>query len=265
MVGEGGNLGFTQPGRVEYAVSGGKINTDAIDNSAGVDTSDHEVNLKVLLALPIEAGELTLDGRNELLERVADDVVRHVLYDNYLQVQILSQESEVAAQRMESYEELMTELEAVGMLDRELESLPSSDEMAARIGAGSGMVRPELSVLLAYAKRLLRDQVTASTLPDDTYLHGDLARYFPPEVVARFGEYVERHPLRREIIGTIVTNDVINSMGITFVPRMVAETGASPDEVARAFLVAREVSVARTRWDDVEALDGVVPAEVQRS
>jgi glutamate dehydrogenase len=263
VVGEGGNLGFTQPGRVEYAVSGGKINTDAIDNSAGVDTSDHEVNLKVLLALPIEAGELTLDGRNELLEQVADDVVRHVLYDNYLQVQILSQESEVAAQRMEYYEELMTELEAVGMLDRELESLPSSDEMAARIGAGSGMVRPELSVLLAYAKRLLRDQVTASTLPDDTYLHGDLAQYFPPEVVARFGEYVERHPLRREIIGTIVTNDVINSMGITFVPRMVAETGASPDEVARAFFVAREVSVARTRWDDVEALDGVVPPDVQ--
>jgi glutamate dehydrogenase len=260
---EGGNLGFTQRGRIEFAMAGGKINTDAIDNSAGVDTSDHEVNLKVLLALPMEAGELGREGRNQLLQDVAGDVVRHVLYDNYLQVQILSQECEVSHERMEYYEELILELERVGMLDRDLESLPSSDAMAERIRAGTGLVRPELAVLLAYAKRLLREQVSASSLPDDPYLHGDLAAYFPQDVVSRFPSYVQRHPLRREIITTIITNDVINSMGISFVPRMVAETGASADEVARAFLVAREVSAARSRWDDVEALDAVVPGDVQ--
>jgi len=157
----------------------------------------------------------------------------------------------------------MVELEASGMLERELESLPSTESMNERQRGGRGLVRPELCVLLAYAKRLLREQVTASTLPDDVYLHSDLAAYFPPAVTARFGAYVAPHPLRREIISTIVTNDVINSMGITFVPRMAAETGASPDEVARAFIVAREVSVARERWDDIEGLDGVVPGDVQ--
>ena len=263
MVGEGGNLGFTQRGRIEYAMAGGRINTDAIDNSAGVDCSDHEVNLKILLSLPIGAGELTMDDRNVLLQAVAGDVTKHVLYDNYLQVQILSQEQAVSHLRMEHYEDLMTELEASGMLDRELESLPSSEAMAERQRNGRGLVRPELCVLLAYAKRLLREQVTASTLPDDDYLHSDLAAYFPPAVTERFGAYVATHPLRREMIATIVTNDVINSMGITFVPRMAAETGASPDEVARAFIAAREVSVARDRWDDIEGLDGVVPGDVQ--
>jgi glutamate dehydrogenase len=263
VVGEGGNLGFTQRGRIEYAVAGGRINTDAIDNSAGVDCSDHEVNLKILLSLPIDAGELTMEDRNALLLAVVGDVNRHVLYDNYLQVQILSQEEAVSHLRMEHYEDLMAELESVGMLDRELESVPSPEIMAERQRNGRGLVRPELCVLLAYAKRLLREQVTASTLPDDDYLHSDLAAYFPPAVVERFGAYVPAHPLRREIIATIVTNDVINSMGITFVPRMAAETGASPDEVARAFIVAREVSQARERWDDVEGLDGVVPGDVQ--
>ena len=186
-----------------------------------------------------------MDDRNALLQSVAGDVTKHVLYDNYLQVQILSQEQAVSHLRMEHYEDLMTELEASGMLDRELESLPSSEAMAERQRNGRGLVRPELCVLLAYAKRLLREQVTASTLPDDDYLHSDLAAYFPPAVIERFGAYVATHPLRREMIATIVTNDVINSMGITFVPRMAAETGASPDEVARAFIAAREVSVAR--------------------
>ncbi|MFI5048380.1 MAG: NAD-glutamate dehydrogenase [Gaiellales bacterium] len=263
VVGEGGNLGFTQRGRIEYAMAGGRINTDAIDNSAGVDCSDHEVNLKILLSLPMGAGELAMDDRNALLQSVAGDVTKHVLYDNYLQVQILSQEQAVSHLRMEHYEDLMTELEASGMLDRELESLPSSEVMAERQRNGRGLVRPELCVLLAYAKRLLREQVTASTLPDDGYLHSDLAAYFPAAVIERFGAYVATHPLRREMIATIVTNDVINSMGITFVPRMAAETGASPDEVARAFIAAREVSVARARWDDIEGLDGVVPGDVQ--
>ena len=263
VVGEGGNLGFTQRGRIEYAHGGGRINTDAIDNSAGVDCSDHEVNLKILLAIAIERGELTLEGRNQVLDQVADEVVRLVLYDNYLQVQILSQESAVAPRRMEAFEDLMVELESRHLLERPLEALPSGELMAERISAGHGMTRPELCVLLAYAKRLLREQVLESALPDDPYLVSALAEYFPPLVVERFGHLLPDHPLRREIIATIVTNDVINSMGITFVLRMTAETGATAEEVARAFLVARDVSRARDPWDAVERLDSVVPGDVQ--
>jgi glutamate dehydrogenase len=263
VVGEGGNLGLTQRGRIEYAHGGGRINTDAIDNSAGVDCSDHEVNLKILLAIACERGELTREGRDGVLHEVVDDVVRLVLYDNYLQVQILSQEVAVSPRRMEAYEDLMVELEQRGLLERQLEALPSGELMAERIGAGNGMTRPELCVLLAYAKRLLREQVVESSLPDDPYLSGALAEYFPPLVVERFGHLLPDHTLRREIIATIVTNDVINSMGITFVPRMSAETGATPEEVARAFIVARDVSKAREPWDAVERLDAVVPGDVQ--
>jgi glutamate dehydrogenase len=264
VVAEGGNLGFTQLGRIEYADAGGRINTDAIDNSAGVDCSDHEVNLKILLAQAQEAGQLATEKRNLLLESVAADVTRHVLYDNYLQVQVLAQESQAAPQRMEAYEALMVELESTGLLERGLESLPSSDQMAEREGAGRGMVRPELCVLLAYAKRLLREQLLPSTLPDDSYLDGDLADYFPRPVIEQFGSFLPTHPLRREMVATIVTNDVVNSMGSTFVARMTAETGAAPDEVCRAFLIAREVTDARRRWDDVEQLTATdVPHDVQ--
>ncbi|MDX6494564.1 MAG: glutamate dehydrogenase, partial [Gaiellales bacterium] len=263
VVAEGGNLGFTQEGRIEYALAGGRINTDAIDNSAGVDCSDHEVNLKILLAQAIEAGGLDMAGRNELLESVADHVTAHVLYDNYLQVQILSQEAAVSPQRMEAYEALMVQLEESGLLERPLESLPSTERMAEREAAGIGMARPELCVLLAYAKRLLREQILPSTLPDDPYLENDLSAYFPGPVVERFGRHLAGHPLRREIIGTIITNDVINSMGITFVSRMAAEIGATPDEICRAFLIAREVSQARSHWDDVERLESSVPVAIQ--
>jgi len=262
VVGEGGNLGFTQRGRIEYAMAGGRINTDAIDNSAGVDCSDHEVNLKILLSLPIGAGELTMDDRNVLLQAVAGDVTKHVLYDNYLQVQILSQEQAVSHLRMEHYEDLMVELEASGMLDRELESLPSPEVMADRQRNGRGLVRPELCVLLAYAKRLVRDQLLPSSLPDDPYLNDDLAMYFPGPVVERFGSHLVTHPLRREIIATILVNDVINSMGSTFVARMAAETGCSADEICRAFLIARDVTDARKHWDRVEALTSEVPTDV---
>ena len=263
VVGEGGNLGFTQLGRIEYAAGGGRINTDAIDNSAGVDCSDHEVNLKILLALAVERGELTTEGRDELLQEVVTDVVAHVLYDNYLQVQILSQETAACNRRMEAYEDLMLELEQTGILKRRLEFLPSSEQMAERLAAGDGMVRPELCVLLAYAKRLLRGQVLESSLPDDPYLQGVMREYFPPAVLERFSALLPDLPLRRELIATMVTNDVVNSMGMTFVQRMTSETGCTPDEVCRCFLAARDVSNARDHWDDVERLDGVVAPDVQ--
>ncbi len=263
VVGEGGNLGFTQRGRIEYARSGGRINTDFIDNSAGVDTSDHEVNWKILLGLAIARGELTLEGRNRMLEACAPDVVAHVLYDNYLQAQILSQEEEQSSPRIEAYEDLMQQLEAEGELERDVEFLPTTDEMAERRANGVGMTRPELSVLLAYAKRSVFAALLESELPDSEYLEADLARYFPPTIVDGFGHLLAEHPLKREIIATMASNDVVNSQGITFVSRMVAETGAHPADVVRAFRIARDVTGAVARWDEIEKLDGVIDPVVQ--
>jgi glutamate dehydrogenase len=263
VAGEGGNLGFTQRGRVEYAFEGGRINTDFIDNSAGVDTSDHEVNIKILLGLAVQRDELTMDQRNELLQSCAQDVVAHVLYDNYLQAQILSQEMEVSVQRTENYEDLMQQLELEGELERDVEFLPTSDEMMERRAAGRGMVRPELAVLLAYAKRSIAAALLGSDLPDSPYLFADLRDYFPVAVVERFGHLLEDHPLRRDLIATIAANDVVNAQGITFVSRMVSETGASPSDVVRAFRIARDVSGAVERWADIEALDGTIDPVIQ--
>jgi len=263
VVGEGGNLGFTQRGRIEYARSGGRINTDFIDNSAGVDTSDHEVNWKILLGLAIARGELTLEGRNRVLEACAPDVVAHVLYDNYLQAQILSQEEEQSSQRIEAYEDLMQQLEAEGELERAVESLPTTDEMTERRANGAGMTRPELSVLLAYAKRSVFRALLESELPDSDYLEADLARYFPPAIVDGFGHLLGEHPLKREIIATMASNDVVNSQGITFASRMVAEIGAHPADVVRAFRIARDVTGAVARWEEIEKLDGVIDPVAQ--
>jgi glutamate dehydrogenase len=263
VVGEGGNLGFTQRGRIEYALTGGRINTDFIDNSAGVDTSDREVNLKILLGLAIERGDVTTDERNALLEACTDDVVRRVLYDNYLQAQILSQEVAVAAERNEACEDLMLQLEAEGELDRPVEFLPTSDEMAERRGRGEGLTRPELALLVAYSKRSIKRDLLDADLPDSEYLEQDLARYFPEKIVDRFRGMLADHPLRRELIATIVSNDVVNSQGVTFVSRLVAETGATPAEVVRAFRIARDVVDAVPRWDAVESLDGKIDPGIQ--
>jgi glutamate dehydrogenase len=263
VVGEGGNLGFTQRGRIEYARGGGRINTDFIDNSGGVDCSDHEVNLKILLDLAIARGELTLDERNSLLEACAVDVVEHVLYTNYLQAQILSQELVESASRMESYEDLMRQLEAEGELEREVEFLPTTEEMAERRASGGTMVRPELAVLLAYAKRSLADALLRSDLPESEYLERDIRRYFPPPVVDRFSHLLMEHPLRRELNATILANDVVNSQGVTFVTRLMIETGAQAADVVRAFRIARDVTGAVARWADVESLDGVIDPVVQ--
>ncbi|MGZ5300547.1 MAG: NAD-glutamate dehydrogenase [Actinomycetota bacterium] len=264
VVGEGGNLGFTQLGRIEYALGGGRINTDFIDNSAGVDTSDHEVNWKVLLGLAMSGGELTLQERNELLQSCAPDVVEHVLYDNYLQAQILSQELDFSVERNDAYEDLMQQLVAEGELEREVEFLPSSEEMLERRANGQGMVRPELAVLLAYAKRSIATELIESDLPDSEYLEqNDLRRYFPAAIVDRFGHLIPEHPLKRELIATIVANDVVNSAGITFVSRMVTETGSHPADVVRAYRIARDVTGAVERWESIEALDGVIDPRVQ--
>ena len=263
VAGEGGNLGFTQRGRIEYANAGGRINTDFIDNSAGVDTSDHEVNLKILLGLAIQRGELTRDERNVLLQECVGDVVEHVLYDNYLQAQILSQEMEGGAGRIEAYEDLMQQLEAEGELEREVEFLPSSEEVLQRRADGVSMVRPELAVLVAYAKRSIAAALLQSDLPDSPYLARDLERYFPGKAVERFGYLIAEHPLRRELVATMTSNDVVNSQGITFVSRMVTETGSRHSDVVRAFRIARDVTGAQDRWAAVEALDGKIDPGVQ--
>jgi len=264
VIGEGGNLGLTQLARIQYARNGGRVNTDFFDNSGGVHCSDREVNLKVLLGLAEDADELTRAGRNELVAAVAFDVVDRILYDNFLQAQILSQETAVSSRRLESYEDLMVMLETEGLLDREIEQLPSTDELNERARVGGGLESPELAVLLAYAKRSLSEWLLESSLPDDDAFELDLLEYFPSEVVKRFGDLIPEHPLRRDLIATIVANEVVNSEGITFVSRLMEETGAGPADIVRAYRIAREVAGAAERWRAVEALVGSVAPDVER-
>ncbi|CAN5530041.1 NAD-glutamate dehydrogenase GdhB [soil metagenome] len=264
VVGEGGNLGFTQLGRIEYAMGGGRINTDFIDNSAGVHCSDREVNLKIMLGLAEERGDLDRDGRDRLVSEVVDEVVAKILYDNFLQAQILGQEQAISGTRTEAYEDLMAMLEGDGSLDRRIERLPSSEDMIERARDGIGLTSPELAVLLAYAKRNLRHYVLESDLPDEPVFDHKLRHYFPAAVVERFGDLIDRHPLRRELLAMILANEVVNSQGITFVSRLMADAGIRPERVVRAYEIAREVTDAPERWAEVEALIGSISAEAER-
>jgi glutamate dehydrogenase len=262
VVGEGGNLGFTRRARVEFAQHGGLIYADFIDNSGGVDCSDHEVNLKILLGLAERRGELTRPERDQLLRAVTGDVVDHVLYDSFLQAQILAEEVPVSRGRLYAYEDLMAALESDGQLDRAGEGLPTAEEMAERRRADRGMERPELAVLLAYAKRALARDLLASDFCDDAWLERDLRTYFPAPVVERFGHLVGEHPLRRELIATLNANEVVNALGPTFVSQLAAERGAAPADVVRAYRVARQVTGAAARWDAVERLPRTLDREV---
>jgi len=264
VVGEGGNLGFTQSARIEFDRRGGRIFTDFIDNSGGVHCSDREVNLKILLGLAVERERLQAEDRDRLVATVAPNVVAAVVYDNFLQAQILAQETARSPERIDAYEDLMVALVDDDLLDRDLERLPSSEEMAERSRAAAGMARPELAVLLAYAKRSLAAALLASDLPDWDHFDADLRGYFPGVVVEQFGDLVAEHPLRRELVATIVANQVVNSEGITFVSRLEAETGSPSADIVRAYRVAREVTGAQDRWAMVESLDGRVDSDVQR-
>ncbi|MCW2994292.1 MAG: hypothetical protein JWQ18_1787, partial [Conexibacter sp.] len=258
VVGEGGNLGFTHRARIEYATvgghegGGGLINADFIDNSAGVDTSDHEVNLKILLDLAVRRGELGREDRDDLLAEVTEDVVAHVLYDSFLQAQILSQEVRSSAARVFAYEDLMAALEDAKILRRRDEALPTTEDMAERRRAGRGLVRPELAVLVAYAKRLLTDALLDSDLPDEPAFGRDVRAYFPHPVVERFGHLIAEHPLRRELVATLAANDVVDALGPTFVSGLSGELGAEPAEVVRAVRIAREVTGSTQRWLEIE-------------
>jgi glutamate dehydrogenase len=267
VVGEGANLGCTQRGRIEYAQSGagrnGKLNTDAIDNSAGVDTSDHEVNIKILLGDVVARGDITLKQRDTLLAKMTDEVGELVLRDNYLQTQALSLAEREGVAAVDRYQRLMRAQERSGRLNRAIEFLPDDEEIAARQAAGRSLTRPELAVLLSYAKMALYDELLASDLPDDPYLADDLVRYFPRPLRKDYGEAIARHRLRREIIATSITNSMINRAGITFAHDLRERTGAASPDITRAYTVARQVFDLRKVWTDIEALDNKVPAAAQ--
>jgi glutamate dehydrogenase len=263
VVGEGGNLGFTQRGRIEYALAGGRILADAIDNSAGVDCSDHEVNIKVLLGDVVASGDMTEKQRNGLLVEMTDDVARLVLRNNYRQTQALSLARKQAPSMLGVHVRLIQHLEQAGRVDRDLEALPTDEVLAERGAADGGLVSPELAVLLAHAKIELYDALVASDLPDDPYMAGELVRYFPDVLSERFRDRMSRHRLRRELIATYVTNSLVNRAGITFPFRLVEETGAEAADVARAYTVAREVYDLRGLWTAIEELDSTMAADVQ--
>ncbi|MBR9972769.1 NAD-glutamate dehydrogenase [Magnetospirillum sulfuroxidans] len=263
VIGEGANLGITQRGRVEMALAGIRLNTDAIDNSAGVDTSDHEVNIKILLNEIVAAGDLTGKQRDDVLASMTDDVAALVLRDNYLQTQALSVMEAGGAEFLDGHARFMRLLEKAGRLDRTIEFLPTDDILLERAAHRRGLTRPELSVLLAYAKIWLHDAVIASDLPDDPFMAADLIRYFPTAVQDRFAAQIGCHRLRREIVATAITNSMINRVGIGFVLDMMDRTGFGPADIARAYVVARDTYGLRSLWQAVEALDGSVPASVQ--
>jgi len=263
VIGEGANLGVTQPGRIEYARADGRINTDAIDNSAGVDCSDHEVNIKILLDGIIEAGDLTEKQRNQLLADMTDDVAALVLRDNYLQTQAISLMEWYGAGLLDHQQRLMRTLERTGRLNRAVEYLPDDEAMAERLAARQGMTRPELAVLIPYGKLWVYDEVMDSDLPEDPILTESMALYFPAAVRDRFPDQIARHRLRREIIATYIANSMINRVGAAFVTEMMEKTGMRPADIARAYMAVREVYGLRGLWAEVEALDGQVPNAVQ--
>ena len=264
VIGEGANLGLTQEARIEFARGGGRINTDAIDNSAGVDSSDHEVNIKILLARAIERGDLAEDERNELLRSMTDDVARHVLAHNYDQTRALSMMEQTAEADLDSHGRFMTALEREGRLDRALERLPGAEEISDRKARGESLCRPELSVLTAYSKIWLFDELLASDLIDEPYFFDELVEYFP-QALGRFSEAMSEHRLRREIIATRLANEIVNTCGLTFAYRATEATGANYRDIAAAYEVARKVFALSDYAAELDALDARIPSDLQLS
>jgi glutamate dehydrogenase len=264
VVGEGANLGFTQRGRIEYALLGGKLNTDAIDNSAGVDTSDHEVNIKILLYDAIDHGDLAgIEERNTILAEMTDEVGGLVLRDNYEQTQAISITHSLGESVLDDQARFMRALERAGKLDRTLEGLPDDETIGDRHNAHVGLTRPELAVLMAYSKINRIADLLATDLPDDPLLIEDLVLYFPAPLRKRFRAAMERHRLRREIVATVLTNSFLNRMRPASYWLLTDESGKPASDVARAFTIIRESFDLRTIWSDIEALDNQLPARVQ--
>ena len=263
IIGEGGNLGFTQRGRIEFALKGGKVNTDSIDNSAGVDCSDHEVNIKIALKDAINNKKLTDKQRDKLLEDMTDDVEKLVLRDNFLQTQAISIAEFQGVKSLEQHKRMIKRLEKVGLLDREVEFLPSQEEVARRHSLSIGLTRPELSVLLSYSKIYLYSNLLDSDLPDDKYYYNELVRYFPQILSKSYAKELENHNLRREIIATYVTNSLVNRLGITFFNRLQEDTGLKMCDIARAYTITRDSFKLRDLWNDIQALSPQIKSKVQ--
>lgn len=263
VVGEGGNLGLTQRARIEYAARGGRINTDFLDNSGGVDCSDHEVNIKILLNELVADGELTRKHRDELLKEMTPEVAELVLANSYRQTQSLSLSETRAASCLNDHWSVIRQLEREGLMDRSMEGLPDDETLTERRGAGQGLCRPELAVLQAYVKIAVQTSLLPTPLPDDPALQRVLLEYFPRPLPERYPERIRSHRLRRELVATLLANDLVNRMGPTFVHRLGEQYAVSLEEIARAWRCADEVFSLADRWRAVEATDGRVAAQAQ--
>jgi glutamate dehydrogenase len=263
VVGEGANLAITQRARIEYAQNGGRINTDAIDNSAGVDTSDHEVNIKIGVDDAIAAGHVAPSDRASFLASMTDEVERLVLADNYLQTLAITLAEAQAPDRLDRHVRLMRALERRGKLDRAVEFLPDDEAVAQRAAAKRGLTRPEIAVLLAYAKNVLYDELLASDLPDAPELKAELLDYFPERLRSLAPETMNAHRLRQEIIATCVANALVNRMGPSFIEDTQTRTGRDGASIARAYVIVRDVFDLPAIWHGIEALDNQVPAATQ--
>ena len=261
VIAEGANLGLTQNARIEYALNGGRLNTDAVDNSAGVDCSDHEVNIKIMLNMMTADGKMTTEERNDLLKSIQDDVAELVLRDNYLQTQILTYMQHRGAKSIPGNKKLIHALEKDDRLNRALEFLPSDAEMDTRFTRDRGLTRPELAVLMAYAKLYLYDAVLNSDLPDDPFIREtQLPLYFPKVLQTTAKEYIFNHPLHREISATMIVNNLINRTGVNFIGKIRTESSAPVVDIVKAYLVAAEAYQTESLFGLIEARDGEMPA-----
>ncbi len=263
VIGEGGNLGMTQLARIEYARKGGLCYTDAIDNSAGVDTSDHEVNIKILLNAEMQKGRLSLESRNSLLAEMQQDIADLVLANNYLQTQILSLEASFSGELMPQQSRAILLLAEKGLLNPALEFLPDPGTLKDRFETGDYLTRPELAVLLSYSKMDLYQGLLDSSLPDEKYLHAEIAGYFPALIAGRYSKQIHSHRLKREIISTQITNNLVGTMGSTFHIKLSDLTGDSPDNIASAFIAARDILQIRTVIEEIQTLDNQAEASLQ--
>lgn len=265
IIAEGGNLGLTQLARIEYSLNGGIVNTDFIDNSAGVDCSDHEVNIKILLNRFMLNGTMTLEERNKLLEKMTDEVASLVLLDNYEQTQMLSLEASVANQTLDIFRHYISELERAGKLDRKLEYLPDDKTIFERKASNRPLTRPEIAILLAYCKMYLKQTILATKIPEDPYFDKYLYTAFPEHLHEKYAQDLRRHPLRREIVATQLCKAITDRMGVNFVERLQRETGAMPEFIIRSFTVSEHIYDMQKIWAEIVALDDTVHPSVQYS
>ncbi|MDT0594220.1 NAD-glutamate dehydrogenase [Glaciecola petra] len=263
IVGEGGNLGLTQLGRIEYAANGGHVNTDFIDNVGGVDCSDNEVNIKILLNTLVNNGDLTLKQRNALLYDMTDDVGDIVIQDCYRQTQSISITEMMGVKQLKEQLRFIHGLEREGALNRELEFIPSDDEISERVATGQGLTRPELSVLIAYGKMVMKEEFNLESITGNAYYNKYLLNAFPAVLREKYSEQMQLHPLRSEIIATKLTNEVINDMGLNFVHRLREETGADASEICNAYSIVKAIFKMGELWEEVEQLDNIIDAKLQ--